>query len=69
MPLPTLETTAIKPKRSIKEYNYVLKSGNLIQIFTRDQFHEIQKEVERLVAWGHDPDTVEVALIEADDGF
>lgn len=67
--MPELETVRATPKPSTSNYNYVLKSGNLVQIFRPDQFHEIQAEVERIIKWGHDPDGIEVALIDADDGF
>ena len=50
-------------------YNFVLTCGNLVQIFTADQFHEIPYEVQRLVQWGNEVDSIQIGLLEADDPF
>lgn len=50
-------------------YNIALVCDNMVEIFTPDRFHEIQKEVDRLLSWGNDLANIDLQLLEADDPF
>ncbi|MBW3583297.1 MAG: hypothetical protein KY455_09390 [Euryarchaeota archaeon] len=56
-------------KQVLSRHNFVLTCDNLVQIFTADRWQDIPKEVERLLSWGHNPDAIEIALLDADDPF
>lgn len=51
------------------DYNIALVCGNMVEIFTPDRFHEIQKEVDRLLSWGNELADIDLQLLESDDPF
>jgi hypothetical protein len=58
-----------KPRPPAHDYNIALVCGNMVEIFTPDRFHEIQKEVDRLLSWGNDLADIDLQLLESDDPF
>lgn len=50
-------------------YNIALVCGSMVQIFTPDRFHELPKEVERLMSWGNKLHEIDLQLLESDDPF
>ena len=48
-------------------YNFALVCGNRVEIFPPERFHEIQGEVERLLAKGRVMEEVQITLLESED--
>lgn len=63
------EGTKARRKAPAHPYNIALVCGSMIQIFTPDHFHELPKEVERLLAWGNALHDIDLQLLESDDPF